>query len=85
MTKAELAYRETVDETNRERDELFLQQLPQVHSIAWRIFERLPQHVLFEDLVNAGVIGLIEAIRNYDPTKSVPLLPNESSARLLRR
>jgi RNA polymerase sigma factor for flagellar operon FliA len=73
MTKAELAYREIVDETNRERDELILQQLPQVHSIAWRIFERLPQHVPFEDLVNAGVIGLIEAIRNYDPTKSVPL------------
>lgn len=73
MTKAELAYRENVDETNRERDELILQQLPQVHYIARRVFERLPQHVPFEDLVHAGVIGLIEAIRSYDPTKSVPL------------
>jgi len=73
MTKAELAYKENVDETNRERDELILQQLPQVHYIARRIFERVPQHVPFEDLVNAGVIGLIEAIRSYDPTKSVPL------------
>lgn len=73
MTKAQLAYKENVDETNRERDELILQQLPQVHYIARRIFERLPQHVPFEDLVNAGVIGLIEAIRSYDPTKSVPL------------
>lgn len=72
-TKAELAYKENVDETNQERDELILQQLPQVHYIARRIFERLPQHVPFEDLVNAGVIGLIEAIRSYDPTKSVPL------------
>ena len=44
-----------------------------MHNIARRIFERLPQHVPFEDLVNAGVIGLIEAIRNYDPSKSVPL------------
>jgi RNA polymerase sigma factor for flagellar operon FliA len=73
MTNAELAYRQNVDETNRERDELILQQLPQVNYIAWRIFERLPQHVPFEDLVNAGVIGLIEAIRSFDPTKSVPL------------
>jgi RNA polymerase sigma factor FliA len=73
MTKAELAYKENVDETNRETDELILEQLPQVHYIAWRIFERLPQHVPLEDLVNAGVIGLIEAIRSYDPTKCVPL------------
>ena len=27
MTRAELAYKENVDETNRERDELILQQL----------------------------------------------------------
>lgn len=73
MTKAELAYKENVDETNRERDELILQHLPQVNYIARRIFDRLPQHVPFEDLVSAGVLGLIEAIRSYDPTKSVPL------------
>ncbi|MGA9527450.1 MAG: FliA/WhiG family RNA polymerase sigma factor [Terriglobales bacterium] len=73
MTNAELAYRENVDETNQERDELILQHLPQVNYIARRIFERLPQHVPFEDLVSAGVVGLIEAIRSYDPTKSVPL------------
>jgi len=73
MTKAELAYRENVDESNQERDELVLRELPQVYYIARRIFDRLPQHIPFEDLVHAGVIGLIEAIRSYDSTKSVPL------------
>jgi RNA polymerase sigma factor for flagellar operon FliA len=33
----------------------------------------LPQQVPFEDLVHAGVIGLIEAVGSYDPSKSVPL------------
>ena len=72
MTQAELAYRESVEETE-ERDQVILKELPQVYYIARRIYERLPQHVPFEDLVNAGVIGLIEAVRSYDPSKSVPL------------
>jgi RNA polymerase sigma factor FliA len=72
MTQAELAYRENVEETE-ERDQIILKELPQVYYIARRIYERLPQHVPFDDLVNAGVIGLIEAVRSYDPSKSVPL------------
>jgi len=72
MTQAELAYRESVEETE-DRDQIILKEVPQVYYIARRIYERLPQHVPFEDLVNAGVIGLIEAVRSYDPSKSVPL------------
>src|ERR1051326_8083476 len=71
MTEAELAYRETVEETD-EREQLILKELQQVYYIARRIHERLPQHVVFEDLVHAGVVGLIEAARSYDVTKSVP-------------
>jgi len=69
--QAEIAYRENVEETS-ERDQLILKELPSVYYIARRIFERLPQHVLFEDLVHAGVVGLIEAVRSYDVSKSVP-------------
>jgi len=72
MTQAELAYRENV-EAVEERDQVILKELPQVYYIARRIYERLPQHVPFEDLVNAGVIGLIEAVHSYDASKSVPL------------
>jgi RNA polymerase sigma factor FliA len=69
--QAEIAYRENVEEVS-ERDQLILKELPQVYYIARRIFERLPQHVVFEDLVHAGVVGLIEAVRSYDVSKSVP-------------
>ena len=52
------------------RNEMILQQLPQVHYIASRIHERLPQEVDFYDLVQAGVIGLIEAYGSFDPAKN---------------
>jgi RNA polymerase sigma factor for flagellar operon FliA len=53
-----------------ERNALVMQELPQVYFIAARILERLPQHVEIEDLVNAGVIGLLEACQTYDGTKN---------------
>jgi RNA polymerase sigma factor for flagellar operon FliA len=71
MTQAEIAYKEKLEETD-DRDQLILKELPQVYYIARRVYERLPQHVPFEDLVHAGVVGLIESIRTYDPRKSVP-------------
>jgi RNA polymerase sigma factor FliA len=71
MTQAEIAYKEKLEETD-DRDQLILKELPQVYYIARRVYERLPQHVPFEDLVHAGVIGLIESIRTYDSSKSVP-------------
>ncbi len=56
-----------------ERDRLLMEQLPQVRYIARRIHDRLPQHVALEDLVHAGVLGLIEALHKYDPAKNVLL------------
>jgi RNA polymerase sigma factor FliA len=56
-----------------EREQLLMEQLPQVRYIAKRIHERLPQHVPLEDLVNAGVLGLIEAVHRFDPAKNVEL------------
>ena len=52
------------------RNELILQELPQVNYIASRILDRLPQQVELDDLVSAGVMGLIEAYRTFDPTKN---------------
>ena len=39
--------------------------------IARRIHERLPQHVPFDDLVHAGIVGLIDAMHKFDPHKNV--------------
>ena len=52
-------------------EELLLEQLPQVKYIARRIHERLPQHVPFDDLVHAGIVGLIDAMHKYDAGKNV--------------
>jgi RNA polymerase sigma factor for flagellar operon FliA len=52
------------------RNALVLEELPQVYFIAARILERLPQHVEIDDLVNAGVIGLIEACQSFDSSKN---------------
>jgi RNA polymerase sigma factor for flagellar operon FliA len=58
-------------EKSAERERILLEQLPQVRYIARRIYERLPRHVPLEDLVHAGVLGLMDALGKYDPGKHV--------------
>ena len=53
-----------------ERNQLILDELPQVYFIAARILERLPSSVQIEDLVNAGVLGLLEAFENFDSSRN---------------
>ena len=54
-----------------ERDRLLTEHLPSVRYLAHRIHERLPQHVELEDLVSAGIVGLIDAFNKFDHTKNV--------------
>jgi RNA polymerase sigma factor for flagellar operon FliA len=54
-----------------ERDLLLMEHLPTVRYLARRIHERLPQHVDLDDLVSAGVVGLIDAFSKFDHTKKV--------------
>jgi RNA polymerase sigma factor FliA len=54
-----------------ERDLLLMEHLPTVRYLARRIHERLPQHVELDDLVSAGVVGLIDAFSKFDNTKKV--------------
>jgi RNA polymerase sigma factor for flagellar operon FliA len=53
------------------RDQLLIEHLPTVRYIARRIHERLPQHVELDDLVSAGVVGLIDAFAKFDHGKKV--------------
>jgi RNA polymerase sigma factor for flagellar operon FliA len=62
---------ETVSEDERER--LILQHIPQVRLIARKIHERVPDSICFDDLFSAGVVGLINAIDNFDPRQNVKL------------
>jgi RNA polymerase sigma factor for flagellar operon FliA len=54
-----------------ERDRVVLEHMPQVRAIARRIHERLPQHVPLEDMIHAGVLGLMDAYHKYDASKNV--------------
>lgn len=72
MTAAESAYAVRVAERDEDRrQEIILEQLPQVYHIAARIHERLPKHVPLEDLVHEGVLGLMAALSNFDDSKRV--------------
>jgi len=54
-----------------DRDQLLLEHLPTVRYLARRIHERLPQHVELDDLISAGIVGLIDAFSKFDHTKQV--------------
>jgi RNA polymerase sigma factor FliA len=55
------------------RERLLLEHLPQVKFIARRIHDRLPAQVPLDDLIHAGVVGLIDAVEKFDPRKNVQL------------
>ena len=45
--------------------------MPQVNYIARRIHDRLPPQVPLADLVQAGAVGLLDAIERFDPSRGV--------------
>ena len=53
------------------RDDLILQHLPTVRFVAKRVYERMPQHVDLDDLISAGLVGLIDAAARFDSSKQV--------------
>lgn len=69
MKKAAMAYWASNDGIT-ERNDVVMRELPQVYYIASRIRERLPKCVDTEDLIQAGVLGLLDAYRNFDSSKN---------------
>ena len=52
-------------------EESLREHLPMVRFLAIRIHERLPQQVEMEDLISAGIVGLMDALQKFDSTKKV--------------
>jgi RNA polymerase sigma factor FliA len=50
-------------------DELVLKHGELVKRIAYHVVSRLPSHIEVDDLIQAGMIGLLNAAQNYMPTK----------------
>jgi RNA polymerase sigma factor for flagellar operon FliA len=53
------------------REEMILKYTPLIKYIAHRLAMRLPPHISVEDLMSAGVIGLMDALNKFDPEKKV--------------
>ncbi|MCS6970760.1 MAG: FliA/WhiG family RNA polymerase sigma factor [Planctomycetota bacterium] len=64
--QAASAYRQA---TSGPQEQEVLRHLPLVHTVVERIAVHLPPHIEREDLLQAGVIGLIDALRRYDPAR----------------
>jgi DNA-directed RNA polymerase specialized sigma subunit len=55
-----------------ERDKAVMEHSDLVRYIAFRLISRLPDHIAVEDLMSAGVLGLIDAIEKYDSSQGIP-------------
>jgi len=51
------------------RDQLIMDYAPLIRFVAQRIAARLPSNIEIDDLISAGVIGLMDAIEKYDPSR----------------
>jgi RNA polymerase sigma factor for flagellar operon FliA len=55
----------------QERDVLITECLPLVKFIAHRISSRLPAHVDVDDLIHSGILGLMDAVKKFEPDRNV--------------
>ncbi|WP_456433545.1 FliA/WhiG family RNA polymerase sigma factor [Thermosulfuriphilus sp.] len=53
------------------RDELIIEYAPLIKYIAGKLALKLPPNVSVDDLISAGVMGLIDAINKFDPSKNI--------------
>ncbi len=51
------------------RDEVLKRHLPLVKQVVQRLAVRKPPHIDIDDLVSWGIVGLLDAIKKYDPSK----------------
>lgn len=55
--------------TSAQKDQLILQYAPLIKFVAQKIAARLPSNIELDDLMSSGVIGLMDAIEKYDPSR----------------
>lgn len=59
------------EERESRREELIIKYAPLVKYISDRLAIRMPSHILKDDLHSAGIIGLFEAIDNFDYSRGI--------------
>lgn len=58
--------------TPSEREKMILDHYALVRMIATRMVRRFPSHIEVEELINVGMLGLIDAIDRFEPARGVP-------------
>ena len=53
------------------QEQMVLQYAPLIKYIAARLSMRLPSHISLEDLISSGIIGLMDAVKKFDPSKNI--------------
>jgi len=53
------------------REQLIVQYIPLVKYVVGRMITNLPKNVEYDDLVEYGIIGLLDAVEKYDVTKEI--------------
>lgn len=56
---------------NEQQDAAILEHMPMVRYVARHLHKQLPEHIDTEDLVSAGVLGLMDACRNFNSDRNV--------------
>jgi len=64
-----MAYRQAATGPGGAREQDVLRHLPLVQTVVDRVAAHLPPHVDRDDLFHAGVIGLIDALVKFDPSR----------------
>lgn len=54
-------------EEKKAADQLLEKYTPLVKKIAWHLSSRLPADIHIDDIIQSGLIGLLDASKNYDP------------------
>ena len=57
--------------THPDRDRLLIEHLPSVRFIARKLHQTLPRHIDLDDLISAGIVGLMEAFNRFDALRHV--------------
>lgn len=62
------------DQREKTREALICEHIPYVKALVNRLAWRLPPHVELDDLIHAGIVGLIKAVDSFDPSRDIKLL-----------
>jgi len=60
---------EKIKQSQSNQEAMVVQHAPLVKRIAYHLMARMPPMVLVDDLIQAGMLGLLDACRNYDPNQ----------------